>query len=66
MTLHIDMRALAAARARLDRAHADLVRIIDLLPGLEGETRMVTAEIGAALDNLKIARQELDALELRA
>jgi hypothetical protein len=53
----------AAARARLDRARSILDGAIDLLPTNGGDTRMASAEVDAALVDLKAAKRALDDLE---
>jgi hypothetical protein len=54
-----------AARERLSRAHANLVDAVVNLPSTVGDSRMVTPEVGAALEDLQTAKRALDVLELR-
>ena len=51
------------ARARVDRAHSTLLRVIDGLPEVDGDTRMATAELDAALLALRDAKRALAHLE---
>jgi hypothetical protein len=51
------------ARDRIERAHAILIRVIDDLPTIDGETRMATAELDAALFELRAAKRALDDLD---
>lgn len=50
------------ARNRIERAHAVLIDAIDHLPMADGDTRMATAELDAALFELRAARRALDDL----
>jgi hypothetical protein len=54
---------LEAARDRLNRAHVVLVEAVDLLPACEGDTRMASAEVDAALLDLRAAKRALQNLE---
>ena len=51
-----------AAVTRLERAHVALIRVIDGLPIVDGDTRMATAELDAALFELRVAKRALDDL----
>jgi hypothetical protein len=52
-----------AARARVERAHGVLIHVIDHLPIVDGDTRMATAELDAALFELRSAKRALDDLD---
>jgi hypothetical protein len=51
------------ARDRIERAQAGLTEAIDHLPTADGETRMATAELDAALVELRAAKLALDDLD---
>ena len=65
MTAQSESPLMVAARARVTRAHANLVDAVVKLPGILGDSRMVTPEVGAALQDLQTARRALDVLQLR-
>lgn len=47
------------ARDRIERAHAILIQAIDHLPTADGDTRMATAELDAALFEFRAAQRAL-------
>jgi hypothetical protein len=58
----MDPIATTDARARVEQAHLTLLRVIDGLPEVDGDTRMATAELDAALLDLRDAKSALDHL----
>jgi hypothetical protein len=65
MTPQAESPLVAAARARVSQAHAHLIDAVVNLPSVLGDSRMVTPEVGAALEDLQRAKRALDVLEIR-
>jgi hypothetical protein len=59
----IDAMARQEARARVKRAHAALIRVVDHLPIVDGDRCMATAELDAALLELRVAKRALDDMD---
>jgi hypothetical protein len=59
----IDAMAREEARARVKRAHTALISVVDHLPIVDGDTCMATAELDAALSELRVAKRVLDDLD---
>jgi hypothetical protein len=59
----IDAMVRKEALTRVERAHVALIRVLDHLPNIDGDTCMATAELDAALFELRVAKRALDDLE---
>ena len=59
----IDAMIREKARTRAEQAHVALIRVIDHLPHVEGDTCMATAELDAALFEWQLAKRALDDLD---
>ena len=59
----IDAMVREKARVRVELAHVALIRLIDHLPNVGGDTCMATAELDAALVELRVAKRALDDLD---